>query len=62
MPVLNIVCPDCRYRYRSLVVEGARVPEIWVCPECSGRKAKVDGVNADANHPWAKRSMDACCG
>ncbi|MCY4371891.1 MAG: hypothetical protein OXF41_21280 [bacterium] len=62
MPVLNIVCPDCRHAYRSLVVEGARVPKVWVCPKCGGRRAEVAGVISEAQHPWAGASMDACCG
>lgn len=62
MPVLSIVCPDCRHEYRSLVIEGARVPKVWVCPECAGRRAEVAGVIGEASHPWAGDSMDACCG
>lgn len=62
MPVLSIVCPDCRHEYRSLVVAGARVPTVWVCPECSGRRAKVAEVLPDAHHPWSRPSMDSCCG
>ena len=62
MPVLSIVCPDCRHEYRSLVVAGARVPTVWVCPDCSGRRAEVAEVIHEADHPWSGSSMDACCG
>ena len=43
MPVLSIVCPDCRHEYRSLVLEGAKVPAVWVCPECTGRRLTGTG-------------------
>ena len=62
MPVLKIVCPDCRHEYRSLVVEGAKTPAVWVCPECAGRRAEVAEVLSAANHPWSGSSMEACCG
>lgn len=62
MPVLRIVCPDCRNEYPSLVVAGARVPTVWVCPECSGRRARVAEVLNEANHPWSGETMDDCCG
>lgn len=62
MPVLRIVCPDCRNEYRSLVVAGAKVPTVWVCPECSGRGARVAEVLHGTNHPWSGESMDECCG
>ncbi len=62
MPVLRIVCPDCGHQYHSLVVAGARVPAVWVCPECSGRRAEIAETIPDGGHPWAGRSMDACCG
>ena len=62
MPVLNIECPDCGHEYRSLVLEGARVPTVWVCPECAGRRAEVAGVITESHHPWAGDAMDTCCG
>ena len=61
MSVLRIACPDCGAEYRSLVVAGAKVPPVWVCPECSGRRAKVAEVLCDSNHPWAGTSMGDCC-
>ena len=60
--MLSIVCPDCRHEYRSLVVAGARVPAVWVCPECSGRRARIAEELPEADHPWSGTSMDGCCG
>lgn len=62
MAVLRIACPDCGSEYRSLVVAGAKVPTVWVCSECSGRRARVAEVLHDSNHPWSGKSMDDCCG
>ena len=61
MPVLNIVCPDCRHEYRSLVMEGARTPRVWVCPECKGRRGEIVETESDIAHPWAGEVMDLCC-
>ena len=63
MPVLLIACPDCGHEYRTLVVEGARTPAVWVCPDCKGRKGEVVEQVAGADHPWSGASMgDCCCG
>ena len=62
MPVLLIACPDCGHEYRTLVVEGARVPAVWVCPGCKGREGEVIAEVAGSGHPWSGTSMDACCG
>ncbi|MXY77502.1 MAG: hypothetical protein F4Y40_10585 [Acidimicrobiia bacterium] len=62
MPVLLIACPDCGHEYRTLVVEGARVPAVWVCPDCKERKGEVIGEVAGSGHPWSGPSMDVCCG
>ncbi|MDE0710353.1 MAG: hypothetical protein F4X18_02220 [Acidimicrobiia bacterium] len=61
MPVLVIACPDCGLQYRTLVVEGAKVPELWACPDCKGRKGEVLTEVATSDHPWSRASMDACC-
>jgi rubredoxin len=62
MAVLMIECPDCGHSYRSLVVEGTRIPSVWVCSECGGRKAAPKGEAESSGHPWANRCMDDCCG
>jgi hypothetical protein len=61
MAVLLIECGDCRHRYRSLVVEGTRPPQVWMCSSCgSDRAAPLGRVDA-AGHPWAGECMDGCC-
>jgi len=62
VPVLLIGCPDCGHEYRTLVVEGARVPTVWVCPGCKGREGEVLEEAVRSDHPWCGPSMDACCG
>jgi len=62
VPVLVIACPDCGHRYRTLVVEGARVPVVWVCPDCKARNGEVLEEVAGSDHPWSGASMDTCCG
>lgn len=60
MPVLEIACPDCGIRYRTLVVERARVPAVWVCPDCKGRRGEVLREVPKSDHPWAG-AMERCC-
>jgi transposase-like protein len=62
MAVLMIECPDCGHTYRSLVVEGTRVPSVWACSECGGRNAVPKGGADSSGHPWANACMDDCCG
>lgn len=62
MAVLSIVCPDCGHGYRSLVVEGTKVPEVWTCSRCGGDKAAPEGKDEISGHPWATDCMDGCCG
>ena len=62
MPVLEVICPDCGHRYRSLVVAGAPVPAVWVCSVCGSRRGQPVGEAEDTHHPWACESMDGCCG
>jgi transcription elongation factor Elf1 len=62
MPVLLISCPDCGHQYRSLVVEGTRVPPVWVCSRCGGDSAAPEGDTDGSGHPWADACMDGCCG
>lgn len=39
MPVWTLHCPGCGNGFRSLVMEGARVPAVWVCSACGSREA-----------------------
>lgn len=61
MPVLVIECPDCGHDYHSLVVEGAKVPDVWACSQCGGRRA-APKTQIESTHPWASSCMDGCCG
>jgi len=61
VPVLEIACPDCGLRYQTLVVEGGRVPTVWVCPDCKGRKGEVLGEVPKSDHPWAGAMKSCCC-
>jgi len=46
VPVWELVCPDCGHTFRSLVMEGARVPAVWVCSACGSRRAGPASVEA----------------
>ncbi|MXX64378.1 MAG: hypothetical protein F4Y75_08095 [Acidimicrobiia bacterium] len=62
MPVYKIVCPDCGYEYLTLVMEGARVPRVWVCSQCKGRNGRVAEDTVETAHPWSGPAMESCCG
>jgi hypothetical protein len=62
MAVLRIVCPDCGHEYRSLVMEGTRVPAIWLCSSCGGRDAAPVGEAETGGHPWSDGCAGMCCG
>jgi hypothetical protein len=68
MPVLELVCPDCGHRFRSLVMDGARVPPVWVCSVCGSRRAHPQPTLAPLHHPWSGDPDDGrsggcgCCG
>jgi transcription elongation factor Elf1 len=44
MPVWELTCPDCGHQFRSLVMAGARVPQVWVCSACGSRRAHPRAV------------------
>jgi DNA-directed RNA polymerase subunit RPC12/RpoP len=63
MPVLQLSCPDCGNAFRSLVMEGTKVPEVWVCSRCGSRRAAPRESNEHTHHPWADGTPScACCG
>lgn len=63
MPVLQLACPDCGNEFRSLVMEGAKVPEVWVCSKCGSRRAEPHGFDEQTKHPWTDGSVScSCCG
>lgn len=56
MPVFLVECPDCLHRFKGMVFEGAKLPDIWVCSKCkSDRAAPMNGVEP-ARHPWDIKS------
>jgi rubrerythrin len=59
--VLELRCPDCGHEFRSLVLEGTKMPEVWVCSQCDGRRAEPTHTHSDG-HPWSGGSADVCCG
>jgi hypothetical protein len=61
MPVLILRCPDCGHEFRSLVMEGAKVPKVWTCAECGGRRAEPHGTEV-GRHPFAGGASCGCCG
>jgi hypothetical protein len=62
MPVLELRCPDCGHGFRSLVMDGTKVPEVWVCSACGGRRAQPHDGPSRIAHPWADGPPDRCCG
>jgi hypothetical protein len=52
MPVLALRCPDCGHEFRSLVLAGTRMPEIWDCSQCGGERAAPVAGAPQAVHPW----------
>lgn len=61
MPVLQLECPDCGHRFRSLVIEGTKVPSVWVCSQCGSRGARPVDTAAHVQHPWLGGCSDGCC-
>lgn len=64
MPIYQLHCPDCEYRFTGMVFEGARLPEVWVCPACNGDKAQPDEHCPPMAHPLevSHGSGCPCCG
>jgi hypothetical protein len=62
MPVLQVRCPDCGHEFRSLVMDGTKVPEVWVCSACGSRRAQPHDQHSQTAHPWAGGPPDRCCG
>lgn len=61
MPVLVLRCPDCGHEFRSLVMDGAKVPERWTCAECGSRRPQPHRTEV-GTHPFAGGASCACCG
>lgn len=62
MPVLELTCPDCGHEFRSLVMDGTKVPTVWVCSACGSRRAHPFHTTEVTDHPWSGGSSCACCG
>jgi predicted nucleic acid-binding Zn ribbon protein len=64
MPIYLLKCPDCGHEFQSLVLNGARIPEIWVCSECGSRAVKPIAERSSDFHPLEKPHGKGCpcCG
>lgn len=60
MPVWTLSCPACENAFRSLVMEGARVPAVWVCSACGSRDATP--VDVREGGPLAAGGYGCGCG
>jgi ribosomal protein L37AE/L43A len=61
MPVLDLRCPDCGHEFRSLVMEGCKVPDVWVCSACGSRRARPTATTEITDHPWSGGPSCGCC-
>ena len=64
MPVYLLKCPDCGHEFQSLVLNGAKIPEIWICSDCGSRAAQPIGERASDFHPLENKHVKGCpcCG
>ncbi len=67
MPVYALSCPDCGHEFRSLVLLGTRVPQVWTCSKCGGDSAAPKDA-PPTEHPWERPREGGhgygclCCG
>jgi predicted nucleic acid-binding Zn ribbon protein len=64
MPVYQLLCPDCGHSFSGMVFAGTREPEVWVCSECGGERARPVEDAAPVPHPLeaSHGSGCPCCG
>lgn len=62
MPVMHLRCPDCGHEFRSLVMDGTKVPTVWTCSVCHGRRSEPHRIDETSNHPMAGGTSCPCCG
>lgn len=64
MPVYQLLCPDCGHSFSGMVFAGTREPEVWVCSECGGERARPRKDAPPTPHPLeaAHGSGCPCCG
>ena len=64
MPVLTLKCPDCGHVFKGLVLEGTKLPELWVCSRCRSDKAEPQADIVPQKHPWDDGHGPGCpcCG
>jgi len=60
MAVWLLRCPDCDHEFQSLVMDGARVPSVWVCSGCGSRE--VAHVGTSDGGPFSGANAGCGCG
>ena len=60
MAIWTLSCPACGHHFRSLVMEGTRVPQVWVCSACGSRDAAP--VDVQEGGPFTAGSTSCGCG
>ncbi len=65
MPILTLECPQCSHVFQGLVLEGTRMPEVWVCSNCGSREAHLLPDEEPVTHPWEEEGhgpgLCPCC-
>lgn len=64
MPVYQLHCPNCEHRFTGMVFQGARLPELWICPQCNSENAQRVESCPPMAHPLeaSHGSGCPCCG
>ena len=68
MPVLTLRCPDCGHEFRSLVLAGTQMPDVWNCSQCDADRAVPLAGAPVIAHPWERQQEGRhnygcfCCG
>ena len=43
IPIYTLACPDCGHRYETVVFQGLKVPDKWVCSRCQEGRVQEEG-------------------
>lgn len=64
MPIYLLKCPYCGHEFQSLVLNGAQIPEVWVCSACGSQEAKPIAERPSDFHPLETPHGKGCpcCG
>jgi transcription elongation factor Elf1 len=60
MAIWTLSCPSCGHHFRSLVMEGTKVPQVWVCSACGSREAAP--VDVQEGGPFTAGGSSCGCG